>query len=68
MCWPGCLARSLLRGTRQGEAGVFEAAKLAVHTHGLAGDRYAATVARRGMLARELADQIPAILDMEAST
>ena len=63
----GLLGSLIAARARQGEAGVFEAAKLAVHTHGLAGDRYAATVARRGMLARELADQIPAILDMEAS-
>ncbi len=62
----GLLGAMIAARTRQGELGVFDAAKLAVHIHGLAGDRYAATVARRGMLARELADQIPAILDQEA--
>jgi NAD(P)H-hydrate epimerase len=39
--------------------GPFEAAVLGVHTHGLAGDLWAADHGPAGMLARELADRIP---------
>lgn len=41
----------------------FDAARLGVFTHGLAGDRCAERIGPTGYLARELADQIPAALD-----
>jgi NAD(P)H-hydrate epimerase len=40
----------------------FDAARLAVHAHGLAADRLAKAVAPFGYLAREVADAIPAAL------
>jgi len=64
----GLLAALIAARRRQDATDDMAAARLAVHVHGLAGDRYAATVAGRGMLARELADQLPSVLDEEAST
>ena len=42
--------------------GAFDAARLAVHAHGLAADRLAARYAPVGYLAREVADGLPAAL------
>jgi hydroxyethylthiazole kinase-like uncharacterized protein yjeF len=53
---------------RLGNSDDASAVRLAVQVHAKAGDRYAATVSRRGLLARELADQLSSILDEEAST
>jgi NAD(P)H-hydrate epimerase len=52
----GVVAACVAMSVRNGEVDLFEMARLAVDVHAAAGDRYAATVARRGMLARELAD------------
>ena len=59
----GLIGGLLAAQARQGDCDVGAMTRLAVRAHALAGEAWAASVARRGMLARELADRIPGVLD-----
>jgi ADP-dependent NAD(P)H-hydrate dehydratase len=60
-CAAGVVAGLLARGAPAEQAAVW-----AAHLHGSAGDRLASRLGRVGYLAREVADEIPAVLSMYA--
>jgi len=59
----GLIAAMIAQCARAGDADLAAAARLAVEVHALAGLLYAESVSSRGMLARELADHIAAVLE-----
>jgi NAD(P)H-hydrate epimerase len=63
----GVLA-ALLVSLASAKGDAFGAASLAVHVHGAAGDRLAARRGDRGVLASEVADEVPLVLRARART
>jgi NAD(P)H-hydrate repair Nnr-like enzyme with NAD(P)H-hydrate dehydratase domain len=63
----GLIAAMIAQCARAGDADLAAAARLAVEVHARAGLLYAESVSSRGMLARELADRIAAVLEERTS-
>jgi ADP-dependent NAD(P)H-hydrate dehydratase len=58
----GVIAGFVAQGARDGGLGLYDCARLGVHVHGLAADRWAAGHGHTGMLAEDLLDELPHVI------